>query len=792
MNKIRTAFLLLTAGFLLLCKSDTSNLFLARTSAQVLGIPAGEVGQGEWKNVLAAFPEEPPIALFAWGAAGTPNPNGNPSEQWLSNEELQAALAKAKKLIIDAASKSNDPTAAAWLNGPLWEVLENAGMLVFEDFDIQNGRSSIYFVSYKYDLETIEQLLSKFDQTNYGKVKIGGDTVHVGSADRAGDGLALGFHGDHLIVASSKQQWEKVSKRIDAGQRAPLWAHKLFGEQPIRRLSSAGVVDVSRIRDLLKASKNPSFDKVLTAIDNLRVDSLIIKQGTDKISNISVIQVKGDRTGLLSAIDVPPLTKEQLEDFPDDCTLAIGIKLSSDNILNLIQKFLPGQPISEMEGLKNFRVRFGIDLQKDVLDQLSGELRGFSSGSILKPKTIGLIGIKDASAFQSTLDAINEKVKNQLAQGRGEFAEKTGKDGITVYGFKNPSGSSVYWALHGSELLFGSNSRAISSFLRKRKSRASSLPDQSLVAAILANPPTDSLGPVGLQVTDINQVIEALLPMASLALNFIPTEWGIDISPDDIPSPEAVRGMRPNVSMGFLTRTGATFIARYDTPIPTETSYGVMIGMLIPAFQQVREAAQRAETLNKFRQLALAALNFESANQKFPAAFSVDKDGKPLLSWRVHILPYLGERALYQKFHLDEPWDSPHNVKLLDEMPQVYKSVSVILPEGKTMALAPMTDGSIISQEPRDGNLGAGFADITDGSFKTILFIEGGTENAVPWTAPKDLDVENLADANFNTGHLKTFSAAMGDGSAHSISTNISLDIFLGICVMNDGEVMEP
>ena len=56
-----------------------------------------------------------------------------------------------------------------------------------------------------------------------------------------------------------------------------------------------------------------------------------------------------------------------------------------------------------------------------------------------------------------------------------------------------------------------------------------------------------------------------------------------------------------------------------------------------------------------------------------PAA-SHDKNGKPLLCWRVHILPYLGEEKLYKEFHLDEPWDSPHNKKLLSQMPKIYRA----------------------------------------------------------------------------------------------------------------------
>ena len=85
-----------------------------------------------------------------------------------------------------------------------------------------------------------------------------------------------------------------------------------------------------------------------------------------------------------------------------------------------------------------------------------------------------------------------------------------------------------------------------------------------------------------------------------------------------------------------------------------------------------REAAIRAQCTNNEKQIALALHNYHDQHNSFPPAFSQGKDGKPLLSWRVLILPFLDQQqALYDQFHLDEAWDSPHNRTLIAKMPAV-------------------------------------------------------------------------------------------------------------------------
>jgi hypothetical protein len=132
--------------------------------------------------------------------------------------------------------------------------------------------------------------------------------------------------------------------------------------------------------------------------------------------------------------------------------------------------------------------------------------------------------------------------------------------------------------------------------------------------------------------------------------------------------------------------------------------------------------------------LALAIHNYEDANGHLPPWAVIDPKGKPLLSWRVLILPYIEQEKLYNQFHLDEPWDSPHNLPLLDQMPSTYavRSWRVKPPPNTTYFQVfvgkgtPFEPGRIVTLN-----------DFHRGPSETLLFVEAA--NPVPWTKPEDI-----------------------------------------------------
>ena len=126
---------------------------------------------------------------------------------------------------------------------------------------------------------------------------------------------------------------------------------------------------------------------------------------------------------------------------------------------------------------------------------------------------------------------------------------------------------------------------------------------------------------------------------------------------------------------------------------------------------------------------------YNDVHGHLPPAAVRGKNGEPLLSWRVLILPYIEEPELYSEFHLDEPWDSPHNLSLLPRMPAQYAP-----PPGKAWMVPPHHTVCKVFVGPGtafEGTEGLRLKDFLDGTSKTFLVVEAG--EPVPWTKPEDL-----------------------------------------------------
>ena len=165
----------------------------------------------------------------------------------------------------------------------------------------------------------------------------------------------------------------------------------------------------------------------------------------------------------------------------------------------------------------------------------------------------------------------------------------------------------------------------------------------------------------------------------------------------------------------------------------------------------------------------VAMHGYHEVHKQFPASAICDPAGKPLLSWRVSMLPFIEEGALYREFKLDEPWDSPHNIKLLDRMPAIYAAPGIVTRQPWTTFYQVFSGPAAVF----DLNSKTSIPKITDGLSNTIGIVEA--HDPVPWTKPADL-VYDAKKPLPNLGGVfpDGFHAAFMDGAVAFLSRQTS------------------
>jgi hypothetical protein len=198
----------------------------------------------------------------------------------------------------------------------------------------------------------------------------------------------------------------------------------------------------------------------------------------------------------------------------------------------------------------------------------------------------------------------------------------------------------------------------------------------------------------------------------------------------------AVNHIEEYLSKPPLKREGKELIATFELPSIGEiagTYTGIMAtAILPPALAHLQEEVQRISSTNNLDNIGIALSNYHNSHNSFPVSSPLKKTDPVQLSWRVQLLPFLGEEALYREFKLDEQWDGPNNKKLIDRMPKVYRCPLATAPPGQTYYKV-FSGGGAVFEPGRQMRV----SDIRDGLYNTILAVEGG--DPVIWTKPDDI-----------------------------------------------------
>lgn len=235
--------------------------------------------------------------------------------------------------------------------------------------------------------------------------------------------------------------------------------------------------------------------------------------------------------------------------------------------------------------------------------------------------------------------------------------------------------------------------------------------------------------------------------------------------------------------------------------------------VLRPGLEAARHSARRARGMNQLQRIALALHQYHHTFRRFPPQAIRSKEGKPLLSWRVALLPFLENEPLYRQFRLDQPWDSEHNRRLLEKMPDVYADPLTQAGRkepGLTAFLVPLTqpppEVHVPVERPKgrpaerdrgprepaalfDVPDGSKIEWITDSTSNTIAVLKVAPQAAVPWTKPEDWvynPARPLAGLFPEDGEQFCL-AAFADGSVRVLPPTLAPDVFRLLLLVNDG-----
>lgn len=227
--------------------------------------------------------------------------------------------------------------------------------------------------------------------------------------------------------------------------------------------------------------------------------------------------------------------------------------------------------------------------------------------------------------------------------------------------------------------------------------------------------------------------------------------------------------------------------AKVELTVKTDAAtIPLMVGLTLPAIQSARAAARRTQSMNNMKQLGLAMHNYHATHKEFPAAALSSNAGKTTYSWRVALLPFLGEKELYDAYRQDQPWDSEENLKVLKQMPNVYRH-----PNEDVGA----TTSSYFALAGKNTGLGNGeeaimIRDMVDGTSNTVMLI--GAKRVIPWTKPEDIKYSPDEDVPALGGYEPGgFLALLGDGSVRFIVQSIDEKVLRAMITRNGNEIID-
>ncbi len=775
-------------------------------------LPLGIPPMAEDPVISRVAPEEC-LAYISWSGTAKPSTgSSNQTEQLLAEPEVAQMFAKIESVLLEKLAEANQrhdpqakiisdiyPAAKAALTRPAALFVSKIsvsplgpgiqGGAIFR-LDSDTGMVAATLEAYQKMLPP--DLVEKIEMDKFSGFKIKIPVAPV----------AWGVAGKYLVVGVGDGAVEGILKR--ARGSVPAWLAKIREQAPVERVSTVTYLNVKKAIDQFAPLGGPQVRNVLDATGLAGVTSLSTVAGFSRSEFLSrtLVGIDGEPSGALCVMSGKPLTAADLAPIPRDATIALATRCDLGHVLatalGIAGHIDPHSQAQAAQAIQQLNAAIGVNIEDDLLKPL-GDVWCFynapSEGGFLVTGFTGVAQVKDHERLAATLDRLVATAMSHL-QPQAENGDGN-QPPVRIEKFQfaghevcvlNPTAAGILiapaWCLTDKELIVSTFPQNIKAYLSRRNDFRSlaTLPE---VAAVFAG----GEGPISISYADPKQFAEVFYPLVCMGAQALANEGtrsGIPLDVSILPSASSLLPhLRPSVGTVRRTAAGIEMTNRGTfSGLSVQSLSGFAIGLALPAVQAARAAGQRSQSMNNLKQIGLAMANYMSTFNTLPPAYSSDKaTGKPLLSWRVAILPFLEENELYKQFHLEEPWDSPNNKKLIEKMPKLFRSPASKAGPGMTNYVTFRDkDSAFPGKDPIRA------ADITDGMSHTLMAVEADDSKAVVWTKPDDLDFDpkNPLAGLGNLWHTG-FNAGFCDGSVRFISSGVDADAMRNLVNIHDG-----
>ncbi len=671
-------------------------------------------------------------------------------------------------------------------------------------------------------------------------------------------GVEVGWwaEGKHLVVAIGTGAVD-TALNTAAGKAPSLESSSVFKKYRAKTdfdVALTAWVDLGQVRKLVGGmplagppssqpdTKAATVNDILKSLGLDRIGPAAMRMGFKgkALWTESTIEAPSPRTGLL-AWDAKPITLADLPPLPAATdgfyagrlnwpAAGAGLIRIAAEITDLVNGGNAPPFDVQFDGLQR---QLGVDFQRELFDSLGDlvVLYGDTRQGVLGLGTGLAISVKDAKALREALD----KLVGRFMQASGPFVQINAvKRSSRVLTYVEIQGFPIItpsWAIDDKWLVVGLAPQTVDAFLLRMDGKLERWVPPAEVKAVLAEMPGKFNS---LTYSDPRDGLRTALGGAPLLMSIMgvrmmqpgmpggpPIGAASPISMADLPPAEVVtQPLFANISVSSMTDKELRWTSRSSLPaVPllggagiggAGTAAPIMAALLLPAVQQAREAARRAQSKNNLKQIGLALHNYHDTFNQFPAGTHDNENLKPeqRLSWQADILPYIDQAQLYNQIAFDKSWEDDANLGVLKMRLPVFLSPGLAFDaNGKVGYTHYVGIGGLGKDGPmlKIGDAGAGFfgydracsiRDITDGTSNTMAVSEA-IKDFGGWGVGGPSTVRALAKQPYINGPDGLGSPWRGgmhvlfaDGSVRFVSVNINPQILEALATIAGGEVV--